>query len=129
MAFYLGNERVAGNFGASHNLVTDGDAVKTGRIIDGKEEYVKRYHVAINGTNGDITKALGFDLSKVTVTNIDGAFISNSDNIFAINSGVQSTIAYDYAVQCRASDNMLLVRTYNGNFASANINIYYIKNT
>lgn len=127
MAMYLGSDKVADNFGTSYNLITDGNEVKTGRMIDGKEEYVKRFSFTIGGKQADFTKSLGFKLNEVIITNIDGAFLSNSDNTFAINSGVSSAVAYDYVVYCASADNTLLVRTYNGNFKSATINVYYIK--
>lgn len=70
----------------SYNLVTNGSAVKTGRKIDGKDEYVKRYKINIvTGTiNGNV--ALGFNLASVTVSEMKGYIVYNNGNIYNLDT-------------------------------------------
>lgn len=109
------------------NLVTGGDAIKTGNIIDGKEEYVKRFKFTslnVNGTNTHLT-SLGFDISQHIITDIRGTFYTNVGNYFGINSGINTQSTYDYLVNC-TSNSELKITTYNQNFSEAYINVYYI---
>lgn len=55
-------------------LVTGGPAVKTGRIIDGKEEYVKRFNIGLlpNNTRNVITLDMP-SASDIKVLNVTGS--------------------------------------------------------
>ena len=113
----------------SYNVETDGDAVKTGRKIDGKDEYVKRYSFVGTNSAGDHKKSLGFSMNDYTITNFEATVFANTNNVFSINSGINSANTYDYVIQCIASDNTLLFRTYNANFKKVYVNVYYISNS
>ena len=45
MALYLGTDKVAGSIGMSQDIALGGKAVRTGRIVGGKIEYVKRFDI------------------------------------------------------------------------------------
>lgn len=76
----------------NYNVVTNGQAVKTGRKIDGKDEYVKRYQGTVKTISGQVnTKAqakmpLGFNLTDVTIVEMKGYIASNTNNIFNLDT-------------------------------------------
>ena len=76
----------------NYNVITNGQAVKTGRKIDGKDEYVKRYQGTIKTVSGQVkTKAqlkmpLGFNLTDVTIVEMKSYIASNTNNIFNIDT-------------------------------------------
>lgn len=54
-----------------YNIITNGEAVKTGRKVDGKDEYVKRINFG-NLPNASIKEVTtGLDLSKIIITRVD----------------------------------------------------------
>lgn len=110
-----------------YNLVSNGSAVKTGRQIDGKDEYVKRYHfTSINSAN-TFTKSLEFTLSSVIITKSYGMVYSNSYNWFPISMGdFNNETNYAVRYNLAATNNVLQLVTANGNFSEAYIEIYYI---
>ena len=58
------------------NIKTDGDAVKTGRVIDGKDEYVKRFNIGLLPNN--TRKVITLDMpsaSDIKVLNVTGSAI------------------------------------------------------
>ena len=108
-----------------YNLITDGSAVKTGRQIDGKDEYVKRFSFTITG-NIDYSKSLGFTLSDVIITKIEGTELSNSNNWWNANIGdTQGSNAYAQNVRLMNSDNTIKLNA-SGNFKNTYVNVYYI---
>lgn len=110
-----------------YDLTTDGDAVKTGRQIDGKDEYVKRFHFTGINSVSTFSKNLGFTLSDVMITQTYGTAYSNSYNWFPIPMG-DFLGGNNYAVRYSliATNNVLQLNTANTNFTDAYINIYYI---
>jgi hypothetical protein len=115
------------NFQGSYNLITDGDAVKTGRQIDGKDEWVKRFSFTTSGGSA-YSKSLGFTLSDVTITKIEGTELSNTNNWWDANIGdTQDTNTYAQNVRLMASDNTIKLSS-NANFKNTYINVYYIYN-
>lgn len=93
MSMYLGSDKVAGNGETFNNLVTDGLAIKTGRIVDGKLEYVKR--ITLNGFpgNGETkTWSTGLDVPNIIVTDLKISVLSGSGNWFMLpnNTDVDS---------------------------------------
>lgn len=109
----------------NYNLITNGDAVKTGKKVDGKVEYVKRYKITGINSAGDYEVPLGFTLSDVIVTDIRGTTYSTSNNYFTINSGVSTAMTYDYIIFCDNRTNGVKIRTYNANFSEATVDVYY----
>ena len=113
------------------NIISDGSAVKTGRYIDGKEEYVKRFYWSSVPDTSTSSKSLGFALSSVTITNVEGIITSNSANVFPIPFGnIDGGNTYAVRLWLSASDNKINLQTYNANFRSgkAFANVYYIEN-
>lgn len=109
------------------NLTTDGNAVKTGRKIDGKTEYVKRYSFKRTESSAQvISKNLGFVLDDVIITKIDGTTISNSSNWFNANLGdyLQNT-GFANKIQLFNSSNTVEVEI-NANFDTVFVEIWYI---
>lgn len=125
MAMYLGSDKVAGNGESSCNLVTGGSAVKTGRMIDGKMEYIKRFHFTGLNTVKEHSTPFGINTADIIVTDFGGSLYSNSGNFFAINSGINSANTYDYLISL-TNNNYLNIRTYNVNFSEGYINVSYI---
>ena len=109
------------------SIETDGSAVKTGRVIDGYEEYVKRISMTSIGSVGTHTKNLGFTLSDVLIIKIDGVAISNSNNWFALPMGdYNNATTWSIRYQLTNSTNTIDVTTANSNYTSAYFDIYYI---
>lgn len=117
----------------TYNLVTNGGAVKTGRLIDGKEEYVKRYQMPINSVSGEInTRAqgsapLGLNLSAITVTEMNGCILSNTNNVFSLDtSNFNAGNNYVY-ISYESNEVRVLCDSENYN-NTAIINVYFIYN-
>lgn len=117
----------------TYNLVTNGDAVKTGRLIDGKEEYVKRYQMPINSVSGEVnTRAkgsapLGLNLSAITVTEMNGYIISNTNNVFSLDtSNFNAGNNYTY-ISYESNEVRVLCNSENYN-NTAIINVYFTYN-
>ena len=109
------------------SLETDGAATLTGRKIDGKDEYVKRISMTSIGSAGTHTENLGFTLSNVLITKIDGVVISNSSNWFALPMGdFNNATTWAIRYQLTDSTNTIDVTTANSNYTSAYFDIYYI---
>lgn len=124
MAMYLGSNKVSGIGEDSCSLTTDGSAVKTGRIIDNKDEYVKR--ITLNGfPNNGVTKtwATGLNVPNIIVTDIKVSVLSGSGNWFMLpnNDSVNSKASLN-------KDGNINVTCYQGNLngCSGYAEIYYI---
>lgn len=63
------------------NIVTDGSPVKTGRKIDGKEEWVKRINFGALPNNSAKDVNTGLNANNITVTEIKGLGVRSSDNL------------------------------------------------
>lgn len=63
------------------NIVTDGSPVKTGRKIDGKEEWVKRINFGTLPNNSSKDVNTGLNANNITVTEIKGLGVRSSDNL------------------------------------------------
>ena len=121
------NDNISDSIANQYNLISDSDAVKTGRQIDGKDEYVKRFHFTGINSVAAFTKSLGFTLSDVIITESSGMAYSNSYNWFPIPMGDFSTTS-NYAMRYSliSTNDILQLNTANANFTEAYINIYYI---
>ena len=121
---------------SKYNIETNGSEVKTGRKIDGKDEYVKRYEITINSVSENKTKAqgkasLGFTLADVTVTEFSAYIISNTNNIFNIDTNNYNA-GYDLGsnyISISASENSIIINCNSANYRNkAVVMIYYVKN-
>lgn len=63
------------------NIITNGSPVKTGRKIDGKEEWVKKINFGAlpNATTKEVNT--GLNANNITVTEIKGLGVRSSDNL------------------------------------------------
>ena len=121
---------------SKYNVETNGSEVKTGRTIDGKEEYVKRYEITINSISENKTKAqgkasLGFTLADVTVTEFSAYIIATSNNIFNLDTNNYNA-GYDLGsnyININASENSIVINCNSENYKNkAVVMIYYVKN-
>lgn len=62
------------------NITTNGTPVKTGRIIDGKEEWVKRINFGTLPNNSSKDVNTGLNANNITVTEIKGLGVRSTDN-------------------------------------------------
>lgn len=115
------NEKLSGA------ITTDGTSVKTGRIIDNKTEYIKRFSFKRTSSGSQIvSKSLGFILNNVIITKIDGTAFSDSSNWFDANLGdyLQNT-AFANKIQLLNSSDTIEVEI-NANFDTVYVDICYI---
>lgn len=120
-----------------YNLVTNGDAVKTGRLVDGKEEYVKRYKANIESisssgnTRAGATINLGFTLSSTTIVSFEGYIVSNTDNIFSLDTN--NFNGGDYGknyIYLSSTKNTIVINCNSSNYNGyAVVNIYFTYKT
>ena len=110
-----------------YNLVTDGSAVKTGRKIDGKDEYIKRFSFkGLNQLSQTYTKSLGFNLSNAIITGFEGAAKSNAGNWFYFTDS-NSTASWGLYFALYETNSVIGLSTLNGNMLEAYVNIKYIE--
>ena len=112
-----------------YNLLTNGPSVKTGRLIDGKEEYVRRYKInIIAGTiNGNVP--LGFNVSSVTISEIKGYIVYNNGNIYNLDTNnyrYPNDYTYMY-LNKEKSDIRVFCKTPE-NYTYAIVDVYYTYN-
>lgn len=110
---------------SNKNKITAEEEFETGRIIDGKKEYGKRFTVqALPSTAGNI--AINTNLSNITVTKLDGmiygtALVSSMPFMYTGQTSV-----YHYF---NPTNNQIIVRaTDDMSSYSATETIYYTKN-
>ena len=111
----------------TYNLVTDGSAVKTGRKIDGKDEYIKRFSFkGLNQLSQTYTKSLGFNLSNAIITGFEGAAKSCLGNWFYFTDS-NSTVSWGLYFALYETNSVIGLSTLNGNMLEAYVNIKYIE--
>jgi hypothetical protein len=100
----------------SYNLITDGNAVKTGRKVDGKDEYVKRISLDnFPGNNTEKQWPTGIDMTNVIITNLVIMVKSGSGNWYFLPN--------NDTANCRAQingDGTVRVTMFQGNFNGRN---------
>ena len=112
-----------------YNLITDGPAVKTGRKIDGKDEYIKRFHFSgLYKEAQTYSKALGFTLSNCIITGFEGATRSHSNNWFYFTDST-SAATWGMYFLLDNSNNTLNLGTLSSNMEDAYVNIKYVSKT
>lgn len=110
-----------------YDLQTDTQEELTGRQIDGKDEYIKRYSSSLY--QGTVTIPLGFTLSDVEITKIDGTAKSTSNNWFNLNIGdYDGSNTYANLCYLDNSNDSITISNPTGNFTKANIEICYTLN-
>ena len=109
------------------NYNTDGQAVKTGNIIDEKEEYIKRYSFKrTQNSDQTISKDLGFILNNVIITKMDGTALSNSKNWFDVSLGDYRNLStYANKLSLDDASNKITVEI-NVNFDTLYVDVCYI---
>lgn len=106
----------------SYNLITDGPAVKTGRKIDNKEEWVKR--VSISAKFGENQKDVKLPLSTYEIIDIKCMSISNTNNAFKVPS-IDAALSNIFVKTNGFLD--LNMGTENFKSGSAKVEIFYIE--
>jgi hypothetical protein len=107
-----------------YNLITGGNAIKTGRKIDDKDEYVKRILCDNLGGNGEAKSySTGINVANSIITDIKVMGVSGSNNWFPFpnNDAASSKISL-------TSGGNLSITFYNSYWqgTTAYANIYYI---
>ena len=107
-----------------YNLITGGNAIKTGRKIDDKDEYIKRILCDNLGGNGEQKLyATGINVANSIITDIKVMGVSGSNNWFPLpnNDAASSKISL-------TSSGNLSITFYNSYWqgATAYADIYYI---
>lgn len=83
----------------NYNVITDGTEVKTGRQIDGKDEYIKRIECNNLGASGvEKEYATGIDVPNSIITDINVIGLAGSGNWFPLpnNDAANSKIVLKY---------------------------------
>jgi hypothetical protein len=119
------NGNITTSLANQYNLVTDGNAVKTGRQIDGKDEWVKRFSFTTTG-NQDYTKPLGFTLSDVIVTEIKGTELSTANNWIDVSIGDFNNLTSQAQNIKLVNSNNTISLTSNNNCKLTIVNVYFI---
>lgn len=111
----------------NYNLITNGDAVKTGRKIDGKLEYIKRFgFTGLNATPQTYSRKLGFELSDAIIVGFEGSSKSNSNNWFYFTDTGATSTAWGLYFALYDTDNTIRITTMNQNMSEAYINVRYL---
>lgn len=107
-----------------YNLVDNGREVLTGRFYNGKPEYIIRI-VVNNLINRNVSVDVPFVVNDVNVVEINGVVISNSNNIFSLDTS-NFNAGYNYTY-LNSGENKLWVNCNSSNYKTAYINIRYTK--
>lgn len=112
------------------NLITNGPSVKTGRIIDGKLEYVKRIDFGSlpNATTKRV--ATGLTLTNITVTDVKAMPRTTSGDVNVIPFVHAGALTSQISIYLRTSDNTIVVDcgAYDRSAFTMKVDIYYINN-
>lgn len=112
------------------NITTGGAAVPTGRVIDGKLEYVKRINFGNlpNATSKRV--ATGLTLANITITDVKAMPRQANGDVNVLPFPHPSTVTSNIAIYLRATDNTIVVDsgTYDRSAFSMKVDIYYINN-
>lgn len=112
------------------NITTGGSPVPTGRVIDGKIEYVKRINFGAlpNATSKRV--ATGLTLSTITITDVKAMPRQTNGDVNVLPFPHPSTVTSNIAIYFRATDNTMVVDsgTYDRSAFTMKVDIYYINN-
>jgi hypothetical protein len=92
------------------NIETDGDPVKTGRIIDGKYEYIKRIDCGYLTSNSEKQIDTGLDFNEIFITRAEGIAKSSEINQFFILPN-SSTADLVYNISLYFRNNKIIITT------------------
>ena len=111
------------------NITTDGNPVKTGRIIDGKEEYVKRIDFGALPNNASKEVSSGLVYLDIKIVEIDAVALNDSGTIFILPYIGSFTNTGSIILQLVPSNNNIRIAT-NTDRSNVNgyINIYFTYN-
>ena len=105
-----------------YNLITDGNAVKTGRQIDGEDEYVIRVNCGNMPNNTSKSVSLPISLANVKITKPIQLFGQSSNNEYPI---LQTGITWFVS----AGNYLTITTTSDRSRFSCYVEIYYINNS
>lgn len=101
---------------ASPSIITGGEEVRTGRVIDGYDEYVKRVFLDnFPNANTEKTWATGINMTNIVITNLSIIVKTGSLNWFSLpnNDTVNSRVSLN-------NDGNIHVTIYTGNLTGNN---------
>lgn len=112
-----------------YNLVTNGGAVKTGRAVDGKDEYVKRYKISIVAGTINGNAPLDFELSNVTISRMIGYIVYNNGNIYNLDTNnYRYPDDYTYMYINAEQQDIRIFCATPANYSYAVVEIYFVYN-
>lgn len=103
--------------------ITTGEEFETGRLIDGKKEYCKRYNIGKLPDAGKYTLNMG--LGNVTILDFKGVAAFNRYSYVMDTRKIN-----DYSVTISTENGILTVQTFNSAYTNYTgyVEVYYIKN-
>lgn len=93
-----------------NNIITNGNPVKTGRIIDGKDEYIKRILIARFPNASTLEVSTGLDHSKINFGDVSGIAKSTEQQL---NVPFVSLSGLGIQVATRLTSNNIAITTGN----------------
>lgn len=116
-----------------YDLITDGSAIKTGRKIDGKDEWIKRINIGALPNASQKYVSVGLDLSKIEVTKLEIIPRSVNGDINSMPFVSSSNLGYQISYYFRKKQNgipenslVIDTGTLDRSMYSAKMNIYFI---
>ena len=108
------------------NIITNGEPVKTGRKIDGKDEYVKRYSSAFNGGTANFEHGL----TNITFTRQPSGYMINGDSSNFFPFPTLRTTFIEYNVEFYISNGIVQINAANADRTeyTAYVELYFTYN-
>ena len=110
------------------DYTTDGNAVKCGYQIDGKDVYVKRIFCETFPNNTNKTWPIGIDLSKNTIIKVEGYCKSKTNNVgFALPFANPKTLEMSIMVNLTNDNNINVTTGIDRSAYDGWFNTYFIE--
>lgn len=115
---------------ANPNITVNGPAVRTGRIIEGKPEYVKRINFGALPNATVKRVATGLTLANITVIDVRAMPRQANGDVNVLPFVHVSNLTSGISIYLRANDNTIVVDSgaYDRSAFSMKVDIYYINN-
>ena len=104
------------------NIITNGEPVKTGRKIDGKDEYVKRISVKL-GNNNVVSADTG--ITNATIIKYDGVHTNGNDYNSVPYPDNTENFKYELIVWFQGTNKIYIKTQSDRSTYTAYINIYF----
>lgn len=114
------------NFFGKYKLVTDGSAVKTGRQIDGHDEWIKRVYLdALPGFGATKAWDTGIIMTNLIMTDLNIVALAGSGNWFPLPNIGAANIQASLTFEGKISITCIEQGNFNGRNGYAEIKYYY----